>query len=206
MASQRLIEAHRWVSEYTPRPHADLGRDGAVCPFMIKTLRRDYLTMVEFDASEGHEALVGLAWKCLDELRERAEGMGADAVHLVSMIVPHGLPGSELKAMVDRAHAELKPDFVRLGFMAGDFWPDHETVGLHSDEFRPFSSPVPLLGMRHIVPADLVFFVKHERRPRELLTYLRHLRRLFGDRLSRDWSQRLDEAEAQAVEWAEHEG
>lgn len=199
MTSQRLRHARQWVDEYTPEPHADLGRDGAVCPFMIKTLRLDYLTMVEFDATYGNEALVVLAWELLDRLRERAAEVGSDAIHLVSMVVPFGLPDFELKTMVDRAHAELKPDFVRLGFMAGDFWPDHETVGLHSEDFRPFSSPVPILGMRHIVPADLPFFVKHERCPRELLDHLRTMRGLFEGRLNADWARRLDEAEALAA-------
>ncbi|MBB5153628.1 DUF6875 domain-containing protein [Saccharopolyspora phatthalungensis] len=192
MSDDRLALARRWVREYTPNPHPDLGRDGVVCPYMVRALRRNYVRMESFDAARDDEELVALARRLLDDSLRRAKTMGPDRTYLVSLIVPHGKPEDELKALVGRAHAVLKPDFVQSGYMAGDFWPDHETVGLHSDTFRPFTSPVPILGMRPIVPADLLFFVKHEPTPQDRLRYLRYFQTLFSGRLNEYWQAELD--------------
>jgi hypothetical protein len=115
------------------------------------------------------------------------------------MVVPRGLPADETKAMVERVHTALKPEWVEAGYMLGDFWPDHETIGLHNDGFRPFTSPLPLLGMRHIVPADLFFFVKHERDPVQRLWCLRTFRKNFAAQLNEYWTRVLEDAEADAL-------
>lgn len=197
MPRDLMTEARNWITEYTPRPHPDLGRSGVVCPYMVKALRRDFVHMVEFDATRGDAALMALARELLARMRRRAEEVGKDRIYLVNMIVPYGLPARETKAMVGRVHAELKPEWVEAGYMLGDFWPDHETIGLHNDDFRPFTSPLPLLGMRHIVPADLFFFVKHERDPERRLWCLRMFRKNFADQLNEYWTGVLQDAEAE---------
>ncbi|MET8767272.1 DUF6875 domain-containing protein [Streptomyces sp. NPDC004658] len=196
MSGELTAKARDWVSGYTPRPHPDLGRSGVVCPYMVKALRRDYVHMVEFDATRGDEALMALARELLADMRRRADELGSDRIYLVNMVVPYGLPDDELKAMVERVHTALKPEWVEAGFMVGDFWPDHETIGLHNDDFRPFTSPLPLLGMRHIVPADLVFFVKHEREPARRKWCLDMFRKNFAAQLNEHWTRELEQAEA----------
>lgn len=198
MSADRVALARKWISEYTPNPHPNLGRDGVVCPFMVRALRRDYVTIRSFNAVEGDYSLIVLARGLRDVMIARSSELGAAWTYLVSMIVPYGLPDPELKAMVARVHAAVKPEFVQRGFMAGDFWPNHETVGLHSDSFRPFASPIPMLGMRPMVPADLMFFVKHEPTPRDRLTQLRYFHKVFAGRLNEYWSRKLDLAEAAA--------
>ncbi|KWX00857.1 hypothetical protein TH66_02750 [Carbonactinospora thermoautotrophica] len=198
MRGDRMAVAWRWLTDYTAQPHPDLGRDGVVCPFMVRALRRGYVTMVEFDATEGDAALIALARKLRGDMERRGEEIGSDQIYLVSLVVPYGLPDPELKAMVGRVHATIKPEWVQRGFMAGDFWPDHETVGLHSDTFRPFASPIPMLGMRPMVPMDLLFFVKHERTAADRLTYLRYFRHVFRGKLNDYWQERLDAAEVEA--------
>ncbi|WP_234317116.1 DUF6875 domain-containing protein [Streptomyces sp. NRRL WC-3744] len=196
MSGELMTKAQDWVSGYTPRPHPDLGRSGVVCPYMVKALRRDYVHMVEFDATIGDEALMALARELLARMRRRADELGSDRIYLVNMVVPYGLPDDELKAMVERVHTALKPEWVEAGFMVGDFWPDHETIGLHNDDFRPFTSPLPLLGMRHIVPADLAFFVKHEREPGRRKWCLEMFRKNFATQLNEYWTRELEQAEA----------
>ena len=198
MSGDRMSQAWDWLSTYPIQPHPELGRDGVVCPYMVKAIRRRYVTMTEFDASEGDQAFMALARKLRDGVLERAGELGSDRLYLVGMAVPYGLPDAELKAMVARVHAALKPEFVARGLMIGDFWPEHETIGLHNDDFRPFTSPIPLLGMRHITPADLPFFVKHEPVPAERLRLLGNFRTLFDGRLNAYWSERLVEAELTA--------
>lgn len=60
--------------------------------------------------------------------------------------------------LIERAQAELAPHFVPNGLMVGEFHagpPDKR--GLWNEEFRPLYSPVPLLGIRHMVPTDILF-------------------------------------------------
>lgn len=194
MSGDRLAQADRWLHDYTARPHPDLGRDGVVCPYMVKALRRQYVTMVGYDARRGDEPLLDLARELRSGLLRRAEELGSDRIYLVALAVPQGLPEPELKAMVGRAHAALKPEFVAMGLMVGDFWPEHDTIGLHNDDFRPFTSPLSMLGMRHIVPADLNFFIKHEPTAADRLRQLEHYERNLGPRLNEFWRERLDEA------------
>ncbi|ALL79929.1 hypothetical protein AD006_32375 (plasmid) [Pseudonocardia sp. EC080610-09] len=144
------------------------------------------------------DAITDLARKELRRNLRRSTHMGADRTYLVSMIVPHGRPDNELRTLVEQAHDQLKPEFVPAGYMAGDFWPNHDTVGLHNDDFRPFTSPVPVLGMRPLVAADLAFFVKHEPTPRARLRYLRYYADVFRGALNDHWSLRLADALAAA--------
>ncbi len=194
-----MTTARDWLAAYTPSPHPELGRSGVVCPYMVKALRRDHVHMVEFDACEGDAALMALARQLLDQLRVKAQALGPDRIYLVNMVVPYGRPDEEIRAMVGRVHQALKPEWVEAGYMLGDFWPDHETIGLHNDDFRPFTSPLPLLGMRHIVPADLFFFVKHERDPADRLWCLEAFRKNFEGQLNEYWTKQLEAAEADAL-------
>ncbi|GIG92285.1 DUF6875 domain-containing protein [Plantactinospora endophytica] len=196
--AERVAWAQQWVSDYTANPHPELGRDGVVCPYMVKALRQDCITLVDFDSSEGDAALAALAREMRGKMIKRAAELGADHVYLVNLIVPFGNSETELKAMVGRVHARLKEEFVSLGFMLGDFWPEHETAGLYSEDFRPFTSPLPILGMRHMVPADLVFFITPDLTPQQQLTYLGYYAKVFEGRLNRYWSGRLEQSEAAA--------
>ncbi len=198
MSKERMELVRQWISEYAPNPHPDLGRDGVVCPFMVRALRHDYVTIRSYDATRGDDALADLARTLRADMVRRGEALGPNRTYLVSMVVPYGLPEPELKAMVGRVHATLRPEFVQSGFMAGDFWPDHKLPGLHNDHFRPFASPIPILGMRPIVPADVLFFAKHESSPQSLLTYLGYYRRLFEGRLNDHWKAQLERTEAAA--------
>lgn len=195
---ERIAVVRRWLEDYAPHPHPQLGRDGVVCPYMVRALRRDYVRIYDLDVARyqpgdvaATDLLVDTAHEELRTNLRRADALEADRTFIVSMIVPHGWPDAALRALVAGAHDRLKPYFVPSGYMAGDFWPDHETVGLHNPDFRPFTSPVPVLGMRPLVPADLAFFVKHEPTPQSRLRYLRHYAEVFRGALNAHWEGRL---------------
>lgn len=198
--AERVAWARQWVGDYTANPHPELGREGVVCPYMVKALRQNCLTLVDFDANEGDAALGALVREMRAKMIKKARALGPDHIYLVSLIVPHGNTETELKAMVGRVHSWLREEFVSLGFMLGDFWPEHETPGLHGEHFRPFASPLPILGTRYMVPADLVFFITPDLTPQQQLSYLGHYRKVFEGRLNRYWSGRLEASEATARE------
>jgi hypothetical protein len=199
-AGRRMAVGWKWVTEHTPNPNPELGRSGVVCPYMIRALRRNYVHMEAFDATEGRQALVERGRWLREDMHRRGANMGPDRMYLVSIVVPYGLPEVELRSMVMQAHGELRLEFVHAGYVPGDFWPQHETVGLHSNTFRPFNSPIPMLGMRNMVPADLAFFTKQEPSPERRMTYLRVYREVFDGQLNEYWADMLDEAEIRTRE------
>jgi hypothetical protein len=197
-AEERIELARQWITAFTTNRHPDLGRDGVVCPYTTRALRRRYLTFHAFDARTGDDAMVAFVRRLRDDIAGRAGALGSDAVYLVRIAVPYGLPDADLKAMVGRVHERTRAEFVEGGYMAGDFWPDHAAGGLHNPAFRPFASPLPLFGVRHMVTADLAFFCMPDVPPDVRVDYLARYRRVFGDGLNAHWTQRLVEAETRA--------
>lgn len=197
-AEKRIELARQWVTAFTTNRHPDLGRDGVVCPYTTRALRRRYLTFHAFDARAGDDAMVAFVRVLRDDIAGSAGALGSDAVYLVRIAVPYGLPDVDLKAMVGRVHAHTRAEFVEGGYMAGDFWPDHAAGGLHNPAFRPFASPLPLFGVRHMVTADLAFFCMPDVPPDVRVDYLARYRRVFGGELNAHWTQRLVEAETRA--------
>lgn len=197
-AEEKMELARKWITAFTTNRHPDLGRDGVVCPYTTRALRRGYLTFHAFDARTGDDAMVAFVRRLRDDIAGRSGPLGPDGVYLVRIAVPYGLPEPELKAMVGRVHARTRAEFVEGGYMAGDFWPDHVAGGLHNPAFRPFASPLPLFGVRHMVIADLAFFSLPDVPPNVRLDYLARYRHVFGGGLNAYWGQRLAEAEARA--------
>lgn len=197
-AQERIDLAWRWLNDFPVNPHPELGRTGPVCPYMGRALEHHVVRLFPFDAREGDEALAARARELRMEFQDRCRRRESERSYLVFFLVPYGLPEPALKALVERVHAQLRPEFVAGGMLAGDFWPAHETPGLHSASFRPFASPLPILGMRNMVPGDLAFFAAPDTPPEVRLTYLGYYRDVFGGTLSEYWQQRLDRAERDA--------
>ncbi|HLU44091.1 MAG TPA: hypothetical protein VKZ67_03605 [Natronosporangium sp.] len=193
-AQERLAQAWAWINDFPVNPHPDLGRTGAVCPYMGRALRRKYVELVAFDARSGDDACVAELRRLREKLKQRSAELGNDAMYLVYFLVPYGLSDEDMKAMMQRVHARLRPEFVQNGMLAGDFWPGHEAPGLHSPTFRPFASPFPLFPIRNMIPADLPFFAGSHVPAQTRLEYLSYYQQFFGDALPKTWRQRLDEA------------
>lgn len=197
-ARDRLARAWAWINDFPVNPHPDLGRTGPVCPYMGRALRREYVELDGFDARSGDDACVARLRELRERLRQRSAELGDESIYLVYFLVPYGLSEEELTAMMQRVHARVRPEFVRSGMLAGDFWPGHEAPGLHSPTFRPFASPFPLFPIRNMVPADLPFFAGAHVPAKIRVEYLGYYRRFFDDRLPESWRRRLDEAERAA--------
>ncbi|HEX3782006.1 MAG TPA: hypothetical protein VHX38_20265 [Pseudonocardiaceae bacterium] len=186
------------MDEFLTHPHPELGRAGDVCPFMAKALNKDLAEFFAFDAREGDEAMIALLRESRAWLQQRAKAEGQLWMHLTAIVVPYGLPDPELVDMVERVHAVLKPEFVELGLMLGEFWPGHDVGGLHNQDFRPLDSPLPMVAIRHMVLTDLAFLGGPHVDPALQLDFLRQFRRIFDGQLSGTWSHKLDAAERAA--------
>lgn len=174
-------EVVRWLTDYVCRPHPQLGRDGAVCPFVEPAARGGTMQL---------HTRTGLAAACGDELRalvrETARTFRSTpwartnpTMRCLILVLPD-LPQSHWHQL-DSVQAELKPELAGDGLMLGQFHPDCPEPAARNPGFPISRSPVPLLAMRNMALHD-VLFLHHD-------PELFHQYRLrFGARYERDVS------------------
>jgi hypothetical protein len=147
----------RWAEEYLMRPHPDLGRGGAVCPFVDGSLQRGLFFVAchtgRFSDSREVAQLIRPYKAKFLELEPRP---GAEAQYKTILILFPYMNGAT--EVLDQVQAELKPEFADLGLMVGQFHSRPPPLpGLWNTNFRPFHSPVPLIAIRFMVAGDFPF-------------------------------------------------
>ncbi|RVX38100.1 hypothetical protein EDD27_0391 [Nonomuraea polychroma] len=161
-----------WAREYLCRPHPELGRKGPVCPFAQTALDRGTFFLAvrpgRPSAEEVAELLAGYrSWF----QRLVSPPRVSPQFRTILVLLPDALV-----EVVDAAQRALKPEYVEAGLMIGEFYPGPPPKpGLWNADFRPLSSPVPLLAIRQMVATDLPF-LKDD--PRQAAAYAER----FGDR------------------------
>jgi hypothetical protein len=155
-ANGRRAELVRVFADRLTHNHADLGRQGAICPH-AKTALNGHMYVREFippiPTSVDIKRMMARSLK--DFLR--IEDFSLHKV-LITMFSEH--LGSSVLKEFDRVQEELKIHFISRKLMLGVFHAEEDSTGLHSDSFEPFRCPVPLIVVRNMVPGDKPFFIK----------------------------------------------
>ncbi|MCE0446762.1 hypothetical protein LT493_25845 [Streptomyces tricolor] len=169
--SDLVGETAAWLRSFLTRPHAELGRKGAVCPFMEQSLKlgRAALSSVDVSGPRGQRRLETTARSALARLGEDAAG---DNVYNAFVMVPVGTDESTRAAIVLDVQQELKAEAIAAGKMVGEFFPGHPMPGIHNPSFRPLAAPHPLLAVRTMVITDILFLVFPSIPPADRLAYL----------------------------------
>lgn len=172
---ERLAEVVRWSREHLVADHPDLGRSGAVCPYTQPCLDRGLLWLtVHPGARPSLDRLASDAVRFGDWFLELPPRDGRFAQFKAILILLPELPAERGPDVIDVVQRALKPSFVARGLMIGQFYPGCTRPGLWNPDFRPLSSTVPLLTLRHMVAADAGFLTDQ---PVHLAAYLER----FGD-------------------------
>ncbi|MFI1796462.1 DUF6875 domain-containing protein [Streptomyces sp. NPDC020379] len=176
-AHDRLRPVADWVSGHVARPHPDLGRRGAVCPFVPLALRLDLLRFALAVPPATDEPSLLAATAALKAHWQAMEPRGGP--HVIDKTIILVLPGVPADTVV-RVHERLKPSFVADGMMLGEFFPGHPGPGLRNPAFRPLHSDTPLLVARSMVANDLPFLTEKKypptRRAGFVAAFLEHQR------------------------------
>ena len=156
-----LESIRAWVLEYLCRPNPQLGRPGPVCPFAAPAYQ-DGTIWVQIAAAQVNSLQRTLA--LMNEALEFFISMSnndavADANHAVLVVFP-GLDDPKGYAIVDSCQQMLKPRFVKMGLMVGQFYKTCREPGLRNPNFQPLKSPIPLLAIRYMVKSDIAFLKK----------------------------------------------
>jgi hypothetical protein len=166
-----------WIRKWVSYPNSALGRSGPVCPYTGPSLEKDLVMFAACAKEQASDSdlegtVLALLGRFLDS--EPREGPLAQLKTILTIVPDRSADAAA--EMVERVQKRLQPTFVAKGLMLGQFYPTCGAGGLHNPEFRPLRAPVPLLGMRCMVPTDLPFL-------RDDARYMTVYLRLFGDRI-----------------------
>lgn len=161
LASGELETLHgvmAWVRTEVCRQHEELGRRGPVCPFVRPSLEKKHAFYLAAwrAAPAASEALLDAMLAYRDWFLE-LEPDGASERNFKTILVTFPSAGSVGGGWVEAVQKRLKPLFVPLGLMIGQFYPECLEPGLHNPSFRPLAAPFPLLVIRHMQLMDLPF-------------------------------------------------
>jgi hypothetical protein len=157
-----------WIEQFLCAPHADLGRDGDVCPFARAAMVKN---SVEYFRNES-ESVTSLEEDIGMHMLDFADTARAN-IYSCRIIVPTRLEHAE--RAVEEVQRRWKPHFVQRHLMLGQFFQNCQESGLWNKDFRPLQTPVPLLAIRNMVPTDIAFLY-HEK------TYVQTYLEKFGKR------------------------
>ncbi|RJO79911.1 hypothetical protein D5S18_01200 [Nocardia panacis] len=143
-----------WIDDYLVHPHPELGREGAVCPFVRQAIRRRTLWAAVVAGGDGLTA-TRMADAVDDAVDIHRQLRAADPDALLSSLTL--FPGLSRTTLVDAVHAARKSGVVEQGMMLGQFYPDCPVPGLWNREFRPLDAPLPMLIIRRMMSTDFPF-------------------------------------------------
>ncbi len=187
-AGANVMSVISWIRNFIAKPNPNVGRQGAVCPFMARALNSGSI----FFKSVNVELI---SVDSMDELiKEHAQiflntepTQGKARLNKAIVILFPDVAEAAAKEIIEETQSRLKPFFVERGLMLGEFHQNHEGEGIHNKDFRPLQSPVPLLIIRHLIPSDLIFLNRKSdsapRRAHFIKSYLRMFQNLLPQRL-----------------------
>jgi hypothetical protein len=156
-----LESIRAWVLEYLCRPNPQLGRPGPVCPFAAPAYQDGTIWVrIATDQINNRQRTLTLMNEALQFFVSMSNNdVTADANHAVLVVFP-GLDNPDGYAVIDSCQKELKPRFVTMGLMVGQFYKTCQEQGLRNPNFQPLKSPIPLLAIRYMVKSDIAFLRK----------------------------------------------
>ena len=166
--AERDLDALRavadWIKTFVARPHKDLGRAGAVCPFVPGALEHNTLWLApEQIADRGVPDLVDLMNGYKSLFLDTQPIDGDDAISKVIVVVFTDLSADRAQGLFDGVMEHLAvPWYVEDGIEFGPFYEGNAGTAIYNSSFRPFQSPVPFLFVRSGVVSDWKFFLDDE--------------------------------------------
>jgi prolyl-tRNA editing enzyme YbaK/EbsC (Cys-tRNA(Pro) deacylase) len=154
-----LLAVATWARTYLCCPHAELGRNGPICPFVPGALQKHLLFAAIYEDEKLDVAtLEAIALREMERFIALPPVSGNEAQFKSLLMLFPALPADRVAALIETAQANLQRHFVPNGLMVGEFHAGPpQKRGLWNTEFRPLYSPVPMLVIRHMVPTDLLF-------------------------------------------------
>ncbi len=173
-----FIEITQWLKSFVAKPHSELGRPGAVCPFVPPSLKFNSMWMRVIRAQDLNlEQIENIILPHLDVFLELEPKEKPSALNKAILFIFPDVELEDAPKIIDVVQKKLKLFFVDAGLMLGEFHNLTESPGIHNPNFRPLRSPIPMLVIRPMTEADLIFMQNTDDlhlRIRYLEAYLKH--------------------------------
>lgn len=168
-----LSKTAEWVKNFLAKPHPNLGRPGAVCPFAPRALKLNTVWLAEIRTEGMSQAQIEqIVYRYRDQFLELEPNSGEQAFYKAIILVFPDVSEEDAPELIDGIQQKLKPFFVEQGLMIGEFHQRNETPGLHNPNFRPLRSPIPMLAIRFMAETDLPFLERLTDEPQLRVRYL----------------------------------
>ncbi|MFJ9381680.1 DUF6875 domain-containing protein [Streptomyces sp. NPDC101455] len=193
-------QAWSWLYDYIALPHPQLGRKGAVCPFVQPALNAGSLRLEQWEVSHAaSEEELGAMVDRMAEVVVQGQWGGSNPTLRSLVVVVAGLE-PERHRLLDRVQNAAKPGLVSRGLMLGQFHADCDDRAVRNPDFRVSRAPLPMLALRYMAFHDVLFL-------HEDAQLFASYRERFGDRYTRGSvtdALFIDLFEAAAQRWADH--
>jgi hypothetical protein len=150
-----------WIEAFVVRPHEDLGRAGAVCPFVPGALERKTLWLApERIADQGVPHVVERMNRYKRLFLDTEPTHGDDANYKVIVVIFTDLRADRAQGVFDDVLQQLAvPSYLEDGIVFGPFYEGNTGTAIYNASFRPFQSPVPFVFVRQGLISDWKFFL-----------------------------------------------
>jgi len=175
-----------WIDAFLNCPHPAVGRPGEVCPWTRHTFDLGKLLLAPIGSTDPGE-VDGILLDMRERFLATEPTRGPDAAFRSVIGVFYGLRPDHMAEFMVATHTRLKPTFLDRGLMLGEFYPTCPKPGLRNPDFRPLTSPVPLLVIRTMIEPDVEFLLNGDA---FIAAYLRAHRARGVERLARVLEQR----------------
>jgi len=150
-----------WLAAYPMNNHAELGRSGAVCPFVKQASRLKTLRVGICPAGPDEEDRVfDLMRGTFSEIEAMPAPPGKERLRTILVGFPN-CAGPDGVSMLDRIYHRHKYYTLFRFRMMAFFHADSQIGGLWNHDFKPMRAPMPMLGARYLIEQDAVFAAKH---------------------------------------------
>jgi hypothetical protein len=171
-----------WLEGFIMKPHPELGRRGAVCPFAKPVHSGNSLVFCVWDVNNFKFYDFVHVLKKIPESYFRMLARMRGNLKLFSMCVfVRGMAEDQFGQYIDGAHSLTKPAFMEAGLMLGEFHPLSQAKGAHSETFQPMRSTQPAFVVRAMSPHDALFIDRASSPTEVRLRELRQYQRWVGN-------------------------
>jgi len=157
--SARAVQAcAAWMEDYLGQPHAELGRNGEICPYIKAAMRKAHVSYRCYDGATtltGREIGEIFLLECL-ALERLLDPKDEDADLTAICVLFPRLREADFPRMAE-AHARAKGALMSRGVMLAVFYPGYEKQALYNPAFKLYQSPFPVAALRPMAVRDIAF-------------------------------------------------
>lgn len=157
----KMMQMNEWAISYLSKPHEKLGRPGPVCPFVPQGIKKKsifmayYLCHKDTNMKDIQKAIQQYK-DCFQQL-ENSKRLGSKYSALIIGFIHADAQVKPLNDIVESIQQLYKSSFIKQQLMIGQFFDGCQAGGIHNESFKPFNAPVPIIGIRKLMPQDIVF-------------------------------------------------